>query len=71
MAGSSGQACSAYTSHFLPRHCMYHEKKSVFYALFVVFLLQLILRMDYTLYLLSLFQLTSDEPILCYACIIL
>ena len=70
MAGSSGHACLAYTCEFLPWRCMYHENCGVFYAPFVVFLLQFILRIDYTLYLLSLFQPNSDEPLLCYACII-
>ena len=50
---------------------MYHDRYSVFYAFFVVFLPQLILWIDYTLYLLSLFQHNSDERLLCYACIIL
>ena len=71
VANSSGHACSAHASEILPWNCMYHEKYSVFYALFVVFLLQLILRIDYTLYLLSLFQPKSHEPLLWYACIIL
>ena len=67
MAGSSAHLYWAYTSDFLPWHCMYHEKYSVVYVLFVVFLLQLILRIHYTLYLLSLFQPNSDDPLLCYA----
>ena len=38
--------------------------------LFVVFLLELILRIDYTLHLVSPFQPNSDEPLLRYTCII-
>ena len=32
VAGSSGQACAAYASEFLPWRCTYHENYSVYYA---------------------------------------
>ena len=63
VAGSSDHAYLSYTSEFLPWRCMYNENYSVFYALYVVFLLQLILGINNTLYLLSLVQPNSDEPL--------